>query len=330
MSDLPLTLSMCIYDRTRPLLDKRVRPQGIDLRMLTPSIEECIIGMLRHQRWDAAEMSLSAALIALERGDPAFTILPIFPSRCFRHSAVFVNASSGIDQPSDLKGKRVAVPAYARLAAAVWVRGTLEDDWGVAPSDVTWVVPEPLPVGSADNIPVNLPANVKVEEVAPDPWIDHRLAEGEVDALVTARLPRAFVARDPRVRRLFNDHRRIEADYFERTGIFPPMHALVVRRELYEAEPWIGPSLFEAFVAAKRQGLADAYEIDVSRYSLGWWVSYWEEERSLLGEDPWTYGVVPNRHTIETFVDYCHRQGLLKRRLPLEEVFPTNSLDTSG
>jgi 4,5-dihydroxyphthalate decarboxylase len=330
MSDLSLTLSMCVYDRTRPLLEQRVRPHGIDLTMLTPSIEECITRMLRHREWDAAEMSLSAALITVERGDPAFAVLPIFPSRYFRHSAIFVNASSGIDEPGELKGKRVAVPAYARLTAAVWVRGILEDDWGIAPSDVTWVVPEPLPVGSADNIPVELPSDVNIEAVEPTPWIDRRLAEGDVDALVTARLPRPFVAGDSRVRRLFDNPRQVEADYFRRTGIFPPMHAIVVRRELYESEPWIGPSLFQAFVKAKHLGVQDNYEIDVSRYSLSWWVTYLEDERRVLGKDPWTYGVAPNRNTIETFVGYCNRQGLLERRLAVEEIFPPNLLDTTG
>jgi 4,5-dihydroxyphthalate decarboxylase len=321
---------MCAYDRTRPLLDDRVGAEGIDLRMMTPSIEECIIGMLRYRRWEAAEMSFSAALIAVERGEPAFTLLPIFPSRYFRHSAIFVNTSTGINRPEDLRGKRVAVPAYARLAAAVWVRGMLEDDHGIAPSDVTWVVPEPLPVGSADNIPVMLPADVEIEECATDPWIDRRLAEGEVDALVTARLPRPFIDGDPRVKRLFEAPREAEANYFRRTGIFPPMHVIVVRRELYEAEPWIGPSLFRAFKEAKQVGMSDAYEIDVSRYSLSWWVTYLEEERSVLGDDPWTYGVVPNRHTIDTFVRYCYEQGLLQRRLQVEEIFPANLLDTAG
>lgn len=321
---------MCVYDRTQPLLDGRIKTDGIDLTMLSPTIEECIIGMLHHRQWDAAEMSFSASLIAVERGEPAFTLLPIFPSRCFRHSAIFVNTAAGIERPEDLRGKRVGVPAYARLAAAVWVRGMLEDDYGISPSDVTWVVPEPLPIGSSDNIPIQLPPEMKIEEVGTDPWIDQRLAAGEIDALVTARLPRPFIDGDPRVGRLFADPKEVEADYFRRTGIFPPMHVIAVRRELYEAHPWIGPSLFEAFVQAKRVGLSDAYEIDVSRHSLGWWVTYLEEERAVLGNDPWTYGVIPNRHTIKTFIDYCHRQGLLERRLAINDVFPANLLDTAG
>jgi 4,5-dihydroxyphthalate decarboxylase len=169
-----------------------------------------------------------------------------------------------------------------------------------------------------------------VEPVGAEPALDERLARGDVDALMTARLPRHFVAGDGRVRRLFKDHRRVEASYFARTGIFPPMHVIVVRRELYEAEPWIGPSLFSSFVAAKRLGLANAYEIDVSRHSLAWWVSYLEEERRLLGDDPWTYGVEPNRHTVETFVGYCHSQGLISRRLAIEEIFPDNLLEMTG
>lgn len=329
MANLPLGLSICRTDRVEGLIDGRVRAAGIDLRIDTPSIEESIVDMLRERRWDAAEMSFSAALIAVERGEPAFAVLPIFPSRYFRHSAVFVNGEAGIGTPADLCGKRVAVPAYARLAAAIWVRGFLEDDYGVAPSDVAWVVPEPLPVGSADNIPVDLPG-VKIESVEPKPWLDERLAEGDVDALVTARLPRPFIDGDPRVKRLFDRPRDTELEYFRRTGIFPPMHVVVVRREVYEANPWIGPSLFDAFVEAKRAGLEQAYEIDVSRYSVAWATLYLEEERTLLGTDPWPHGVIPNQVAIETFVDLCLRQNLLTRRLTTEEIFPSNLLDTTG
>lgn len=329
MAYLPLSLCICQSDRVEALLDGRVTADGIDLEIDTPTIEESIIDMLRERRWDAAEMSFSAALIAAERGEPAFTILPIFPSRYFRHSAIFVNADAGIATPADLRGKRVAVPAYARMAAAIWVRGFLEDDYGVAPSDVTWVVPEPLPVGGADNIPVDLP-DVDIESVEPKPWLDERLADGEVDALVTARLPRPFIEGDPRVKRLFDRPREDELGYFRKTGIFPPMHVLVVRREVYEADPWIGPSLFAAFVESKLIGLKDAYEIDVARYSMAWATLYLEEERSLLGTDPWPHGVIPNERTIATFVDLCFRQGLLTRRLTNEEIFPSNLLDATG
>jgi 4,5-dihydroxyphthalate decarboxylase len=322
-------MSVCRTDRVEALLDGRVRAHGIELRLESPTIEESIVHMLRERRWDAAEMSFSAALIAAERGEPAFTILPIFPSRYFRHSAIFVHADAGIRSPADLRGKRVAVPAYARMAAAIWVRGLLEDDYGVAPSDVTWIVPEPLPVGSADNIPVDLPG-VELVPVPPDPWLDTRVAIGDVDALVTARIPRPFVERDPRVKRLFDDPRAVEEEYFRRTGIFPPMHVMVVRREVYDANPWIGPSLFDAFVEAKRIGLDQAYEIDIPRYSVAWATLDLEEERSVLGPDPWPHGVAPNKTTIETFVDLCFRQNLLSRRLTLDEIFPSNMLDTSG
>jgi 4,5-dihydroxyphthalate decarboxylase len=330
MDNLTLSLSICRSDRVEALVDGRTRASGLDLRIETPIIERSIIDMLRERRWDAAEMSFSAALIAAERGVPAFTILPIFPSRYFRHSAVFLNTGAGIEQPSDLRGKRVGVPAYARMTAAVWVRGILEDDYGIAPSDVIWVVPEPIPVGTADNIPVELPPHVTVESVDPDPSLDRRLVDGELDALVTARLPRPFVEGDRRVGRLFASPREVELDYFRRTGIFPPMHVIVVRREAYEANPWIGPSLFAAFVEAKRVGLDQAYEIDVSRYSIAWATLYLEEERSLLGSDPWSHGVIPNARTIETFVDLCYRQSLLGRKLRVEEIFPSNVLDMAG
>lgn len=303
---------------------------GLDVRIESPPIEESITHMLRERRWDAAEMSLSAALIAAERGQPAFTMLPIFPSRYFRHSAIFVNAVARIDSPVDLRGKRIGVPAYARLAAAVWMRGILEDDYGLLPSDVDWVVPEPLPPGIQDNIPIDLPSDIKIESVSPDPSLDERLAEGGLDALITARLPRPFIEGDSRVQRLFPAPREVELDYFRRSSIFPPMHVMVVKRELYEAEPWIGASLFRAFVDAKAIALAEAYEIDIARHSLAWWIGYLEEERTLLGKDPWMHGAVRNKHAIGTFVDYCHRQGLLTRRLQPEELFPADLLASEG
>jgi 4,5-dihydroxyphthalate decarboxylase len=330
MSKLRVSMSICPTDRVKALVDGTVSVSGLDVRLETPTIEESIVGMLRHRRWDAAEMSFSAALIAADRGNPAFTILPIFPSRYFRHSAVFVNADAGIDEPVDLRGKRIGVPAYARLAAAVWIRGIFEDDYGLSPVEVEWVVPEPLPVGIADNIPIDLPPDLSIQTVSPDPWLDLRLARGELDALITARLPKPFIEGDPRVRRLFPSPRDTELDYFRRSGIFPPMHVIVVKRELYEAHEWIGPALLRAFTEAKSVALSDVYDIDVSRYSLAWWVPYLEEERTLLGKDPWTHGVVPNKHAIETFLNYCHRQSLITRRLQLEDIFPANVLDSVG
>lgn len=325
MAQLPLSLSICDYDRTRALVDGRVQPQGIALNVLLNPIETSVIRMLRYREFDIAEMSLSAAMIEMGRSRSDFVLLPIFPSRYFRHSALFVATSSSATIPEDLRGKRIATPTYARLTAGVWLRGILQDDYGVAPTDVKWVVAEPLPVGSSDRIPVTPPEAIHIESAPPGVELEQLLLDGEVDALITARLSRPLALGDGGIRRMFSDSRRIEAEYFQRTGIFPPMHVLMVRREIYENHPWIGPSLFEAFTAAKNLTLSDLYEVDVSRYSMAWSVDYAESELNLLGSDPWAYGLAANHHALSTLARYCYAQGLTSELVDAGEIFPENT-----
>lgn len=330
MANMSVSLSMCEYDRTRALIDGRVKPQGVDLNLLVNTIEDSVIRMLRHEEFDAAEMSLSAALIAVDSGQPNFILLPIFPSRYFRHSAIFVTSSSSLESPGDLRGKRVAAPTYARLTAGVWIRGILEDDYGLDPADLDWTVAEPLPIGSMDRIPVTLPDALHVRSVAVDTDLERLLLEGDVDALITARLPRGLSSSPPGIRRLLRDVRAVEAEYFERTSIFPPMHVIVIRRDLYERHPWLGPSLFAAFATAKNLLLRDLRDIDVSRTSFAWAALYAESELNVLGHDAWPYGLAPNRHVLETFARYCFTQGLTARLIDVEEIFPANVRELSG
>lgn len=330
MTDVGLTLSICGYDRTSALADGRVRPRGIDLNLLINTIEDSVIRMLRYEEFDAAEMSFSAALIAAERREPEFVLLPVFPSRYFRHSAIFVRASSSFTRPEDLIGKRIAAPTYARLTAGVWIRGILEEDYGVAPTDVEWVVGEPLPVGSMDRIPISLPDHLHVESVPAGSDLEQMLLDGAVDALISARLPRSLSSSEPGVRRLFNDAPAVEAAYYERTRIFPMMHVIAVRRDRYDRHPWLGPSLFGAFVEAKRDTLRELRDIDVSRHSLAWAQFYAQSESAVLGSDPWPYGLPPNRHALETFARYCYSQGLTQRPISIDDIFPENVQALSG
>jgi 4,5-dihydroxyphthalate decarboxylase len=324
MPGISVTLSMCDYDRTRPLVDGRVSPQGVELNVLLNPIEASVTRMLRFLEFDAAEMSLSAAMIATERGVPDLVSIPIFPSKYFRHSAIFVRDPSPLEDPAELRGLRVAAPTYARLTAGVWLRGILEDDYGVALEEIDWVVAEPLPVGSQDRIPVELPDGLSVNSAPPGTSLEAMLRAGEVDALISARLTRP-PALQRGLRRLVRNAGAVERDYFRRTGIFPMMHVIVIRRDLYERHPWIGPSLFTAFTEAGRLALSDLHEIDVSRYSLAWSVDYAAEERILLGDDAWAHGLAANRQALETFARYCRRQGLTRSAVDADAMFPENT-----
>lgn len=327
MTRVRLTLSCCEYDRTRALVDGRVQAEGLDLNVISSlPARETIIRMLRYQEFDAAEMSISAALIAIQKEHPPFVLLPIFPSRYFRHSSIFINSDAGIHRPEDLRGKRVGVPAYCRLTAAVWVRGIMEDEYGISPKDVSWVVEERLPVGSEDNIEVELDPGLVINSTPSHRRLEDLLVHGEIDVLISSRAPESFFQGSGKIRRLFPNFRGAEREYFERTGIFPPMHILVVNQSLYEENPWVGPSLFRAFVRSKQICSQDINDTELARYSLAWWIDYLEDERRILGNDPWMYGVEANSKALETFIGYCHRQGLIERALSLREIFPTNVL----
>ena len=320
---LPLTLACGLYDRTVALALGDVRPAGIDLNYLRQPVEETFWRMTRHGEFDAAEMSLSSYIIRRSRGDDSQVAIPVFVSRFFRHSYVFVNAESGIEQPEDLHGKRMAVPEY-QMTAAVWIRGFLEDDYGIRASDMRWFQGGMEQTGRIEKVPIEIPG-VEIEPIGPDQTLSAMLAAGEIDALMAARAPSTFDGE--RVRRLFPEYRTVEADYFRRTGIFPIMHTVVIRREVLERHPWVARSLYDAFCAAKDLALTELGDAPALTASVPWLKADVEEARSLMGEDYWPYGLEPNRKTLEALARYDHEQGLAERLVPIEELFAESTLD---
>ncbi|MSQ72781.1 MAG: ABC transporter substrate-binding protein [Betaproteobacteria bacterium] len=328
MSRCALTLACAPYDRTLPLFDGRVRAEGIDLNVILLRYEDTFWRMLRHQEFDVSEMSLSSYLISKERG-PDLIAIPVFLSRVFRHSSIYVNANSGIEAPADLVGRRAGVPEY-QMTAALWIRGILQHEYGVPPEKVQWFnggLDEP---GRVEKLALSLPPAVSLQSIPADRTLNDMLVKGELDALTTARPPSSFVRGNPAVRRLFKDSKAEEIAYWKKTGIYPPMHCVAIRRDVYEKDRWIAQSLYKAFNAARALcTLADMWDGHL-RYALPFLHHAAEESTQVFGSaDPWRYGLEENRHTIETLVQYSHEQGLIPRRYAMDELFAKEALDAS-
>jgi 4,5-dihydroxyphthalate decarboxylase len=327
MSRLQLSLACWDYDRTHALADGSVRPEGIELNYLNPFVEETFFRMARFREFDAAEMSLSSYCVSLMRDQPAFVAIPVFPSRFFRHSCIFVSAKSAIREPKDLAGKMVGVPEY-QMTAPVWIRGILQDEYGVDPASPEYRTGGEEEPGRYEKLRLDLPAKFKVKPIGSGQTLAQMIADGEIDAMHTARTPSTFHTRPGTVTRLFEDYVEVEKAYYRKTKIFPIMHTIVIRRELYDANRWIAQSLYKAFAQAQRRTYRNLLTTMANTSMLPWQVAHVEEARRELGEDWWPYGVVPNRHVLDTFLRYHHEQGLSKRRLSVEELFAPETLES--
>jgi 4,5-dihydroxyphthalate decarboxylase len=327
MSRLRLTLACWDYDRTRALADGSVAPDGIDLTYLGLPVEETFFRMLRHREFDAAEMSLSSYVVSLMRAEPPFIAIPVFPSRCFRHSSIFVSAKSGIAEPRQLAGKRIGTPEY-QMTAPVWIRGILQDEYGVDPASCIYVTGGEEEPGRDEKLALDLPARFRVERLGPRQTLAAMIASGEIDALHAARAPSTYRSRPESVRRLFENHAETERAYFRKTRIFPIMHTVVLRHELYRAHPWIAEALHKAFRQAQRKTYDDLAITAALKTMLPWQIAEVEEVRREMGEDWWAYGLEPNRHVLDTFLRYHHEQGLSQRRVAPEELFAPETLES--
>jgi 4,5-dihydroxyphthalate decarboxylase len=319
-----LTLACWDYDRTRALMDGSVAPDGIELVYLNQPVEETFFRMLRYREYDCSEMSLSSYVASLNSDNPPFIAIPVFPSRFFRHSCIFISAKSGIRQPADLKGKRIGVPEY-QMTAPVWIRGILSDDYGVKVTDVEHFSGGEEQPGRDEKQKIDLPPSIRLKPIAHDKTLSAMLAAGELDALVTARAPSTF---PKAVNRLFPDYMEQEKAYYKRTKIFPIMHTVVIRRDVYAKNPWVAQALYKAFVASKKVAYEMYAQTAAMPSMLPWTSAAADEARSEMGEDWWPYGLEPNRHVLETFLRYHHEQGLSKRLLTPEELFAPEAMES--
>lgn len=326
-SRLRLTLACWDYDRTRPLMDGRVKVEGVDLNYLNLPVEETFFRMLRSREFDASEMSLSSYVVSLFDPDPPFIAIPVFPSRFFRHSCIYINAASGIRQPQDLRGKRVGTPEY-QMTAGVWIRGILADEYGVAVSSPSYFTGGQEEPGRSEKLPLALPPSIRLEPIPPQQTLARMIESGAIDALYTARAPSTFGNGSGRVRRLFENYEAVERAYYQKTKIFPIMHTVVIRRDVYRANPWLAQSLYKAFVLAQRTAYEDLRQSAALKTMLPWALSEYEQTEALMGRDYWAYGYEANLATLATFLRYSFEQGLARRPLEPKELFAAEPLES--
>ncbi len=324
MANLKLTLGCWDYDRVRPLMDGSVVPNGIELTFLNMIVEETFFRMLRHREFDVAELSMSSYTVSLTRPERPFVAIPVFPSRFFRHSCIYVNADAGIREPKDLIGKRIGTPEY-QMTAPVWIRGILQDHYGVPVDSVTYVTGGEEQPNRDEKIRLDLPTNIRVERIGAGDTLARMLADGRIDALHTARKPSTFDG--VRVNRLFPDFVPVEQAYWRETGIFPIMHVVAIRRDVYEANRWIAMNLFQAFRQAQALCYEGLKETAALKGMLPWFNAHVEDTIAMMGEDFWPYGVESNRATLETFLRYHHEQGLSPKKLDIEDMFAPETLE---
>jgi 4,5-dihydroxyphthalate decarboxylase len=302
-----------------------IRPTGVDLTYLSLPVEETFFRMLRYREFDAAEMSLSSYVLSLFGGeDRPFVAIPAFPSRAFRHSSIYVRADSDITEPADLRGRTAGVAEY-QLTANVWVRGILAEHYGVPVESVRYRTGGLHTPGRTAKVAHRAPPGVDIAPIPSLTTLSSLLESGDIDAIYTPRTPRPFET--GQARRLFADPRAAEERYFAETGIFPIMHVVVLRRELYLDRPWLARSLFDAFEAARRDAMARLEETAATRYMVPWLYAEQARTQALMGSDFWSYGLAGNENALGTFLRYSHEQGLASRLLSPEELFAPETVE---
>jgi len=324
---LRLTLACADYDRTRALHEGRIVPEGIELVCLRLSVEDIFFRMARFAEFDASELSLSSYLLTMTDAGPGrFIAIPAFLSRSFRHGGIYINEASGIEKPEQLAGCTVGLAEY-QLTANVWIRGILAEHHGVPVSSVRYRTGGLHTPGRSEKLRVELPADIDIQPISHDQTLSDMLAGGALDAIYSPRTPRCFAEGKPGVRRLFADVRAVEADYHRRTGVFPIMHVVVLRRDVYEANRWAARSLYRALAAAREEALTGIDETAALRYMLPWLASEVERTRAILGDDYWSYGLAGNEKTLATLIRYSHEQGLAGRAYDPASLFAPETLE---
>ena len=316
MTRLSLTLACTASDRTRPVLDGRVTVPGVDLVVLPGEPEDIFRRALRDRAFDVAELSMGSHIVTTARGDAPYVGVPVFPSRAFRHSAVYIRTDRGIAGPADLAGRAVGVPEYQQTAA-LWVRGILRERHGVDTRSIAWRT-------GGERVPIRLPEGLDVRPLGED--LQGALAAGRIDALIAPRPPAAFGERGAPVGRLWPDYRSEEVAWHRASGFFPIMHCLAVRRDVAERHPWLPVELFRAFAQARAIALAELRLVNVLRVSLPWAAAAFEEQAAAMGGDPWPYGFARNRDEVAAMVRFAVTDGLAAEPVPPEALFHPSTL----
>jgi 4,5-dihydroxyphthalate decarboxylase len=326
MGKLQLSLAVGPYDRTRALVDGSVQIDGVEPLCMTLSPEEIFFRAFRHAEFDVCELSLSSFTVKTAQGNCPYVGVPAFVSRTFRHTAIYVRTDR-IKTPADLKGKKVGVPEY-QLTANVWARAILEEDFGVRPSDISWVRGPITDAERPEKISIKLPPDVKLADAPEGKTISQLLAEGEIDGFIAPRAPDLDLRKHPNIGWLFADPTAAAKDYYKRSGIFPIMHLVGVRRELVQQHPWLPAALLKAFEQAKAAAMELINDTSATKVTLPFVEENLKAARALMGEDFWPYGVAPNRKTLEAFLQRHHAEGLSSRLVKVDEMFHPSTYES--
>ena len=320
MTKLRLNFAASPYDHFRDMIDGRVPTEGIDLNYLNLQIEEAFARFVHFQEWELSEMSFGKFVSFISQDNGKVIGLPVFPSRVFRQSSIYVREDSPLKGPEDLAGKKVGIPEWAQTAS-IYTRGWLVDQIGIPLSDIEWIQSGVNQPGREEKVKLKLPEGVTLTPVS-DKSLTEMLLSGEIDATATAHAPQPFEDGDPSIRRLIPNYREYEEAYYKETNIFPIMHIIAIRRDVYEANPWIAMNLYKAFTEAKNNSVYRAQEITATRFPFAWCYEAAEKTKEIFGDDIFPYGLEPNRPTLEAFLKYAYDQGICHRKVTPEEMFP--------
>jgi hypothetical protein len=330
MANLQFTFAAQDYEHTRALVDGRVKAEGIDIKHVELFPAFTFQRMLGKREFEVSEMAMTLYFSTLDRPDPPFIAIPVFPVRTFRHAAIFVRADGAVREPKDLIGKTVGEFFFYGHDAGLWAKGALEDEYGVRHDAYSYAIGGVgRPFGPQEWVPSRAPGRIKLEHIGTARTLDQMLEAGEIDAVIAPVTPPSMLKGETKVKRLFDDYEAVESAYFKKTGIFPIMHTLVMRREIYRENPWVAQSLYQAFKEAKHiafERYREGMVISHTTFMLPWVTPHQQRVEALMGRDWWPYGVAANRKTLDAFARYHHEQGLSKKRYTAEDLFAPETL----
>jgi len=327
MSKLKVSLACAPYDRLQPIFTGRVQIEGCEANYFPLEAEEVFARAYSSQDFDITELSSSSHILTSARGDAPYVGVPAFVSRVFRHSAYYIRTDRGIKTPQDLRGKTIGVPEY-QMTAALWARGILSDEYGVKAQDIHWRNGGQEQPGRKERTPID-PPGVDLKPIPADKTLSGMLEAGELDGIISARAPSCFTRGLPNIGRLFPDFRKAEEAYFKKTGLFPIMHLIGIRRSLAEQHPWLPASVFKAFLQAREIALKEVKEVGVLHAMLPWMPDEVARTVAVMGPNFWPYGVDANRKDIDSMLRWSHEQGLSPRQARIEDVFHKGTLEIS-
>jgi 4,5-dihydroxyphthalate decarboxylase len=328
MVDVPITIACGNYDRTQAIKDGRVPVEGCAVTYLPLYPEEIFFRAFRYQEFDVSELSFSSYLRTVAAGTSAYIGIPAFVSRIFRHSGIYVRSGAGIKKPEDLRGKRIGLPEY-QITAVVWMRGMLEHEYGVHPSEIHWRSGGQEQPGRHERTPLKPIKGIDLQPIGEDKTLVGMLRDGELDALFTARAPSSFLRGEPHIARLFPDTRAAETAYYKKTGLFPIMHLVGIRKTFVEQYPWLATSVYKAFCDAKAIAMENLRDVNALLVTLPFLEAETRETAAAMGEDFWKYGVQENMAEIEALTQYAYEQGLVDRKIGAEELFARSTFEIS-